>query len=274
MAEVTEEAIEAAADAADRVIEEADHIVEVSRRLSGRDIRLVLAGVGVGAIVGSMIGGFVQDKRLRTKYEELAESEIDQMREHFRAQIIAREEKPALEELQGVVENAGYSTPNTAAEPLLPVADPIVSEPEKTEQYNVFRDHNQAEIAGDGWDYTTELANRIEHQGRKRPYVIHEDEQHELDYNETEFSYYEGDDVVCDSENRIVSNPEAVIGEDFREKFGHGAEDPNVCFVRNDELAADIEVTRWEAMYSVEVQGLEEEVEFESHRKTQFDDDD
>jgi hypothetical protein len=265
MAELTDVATEVA----DKVVEETDHIAEASRRISGRDIRLVLAGVGVGAIVGSMIGGFVQDKRLRTKYEELAESEIDQMREHFRAQIIAREEKPALEELQGVVENAGYSTPNKKPD----LAVPFEELPPETR--NVFEDQAQvAEPIEEGWDYPTELANRIEHQGRKRPYVIHEDEQHELDYNETEFSYYEGDDVVCDSENRIVSNPEAVIGEDFREKFGHGAEDPNVCFVRNDELAADIEVTRWEAMYSVEVQGLEEEVEFESHRKTQFDDDD
>jgi hypothetical protein len=250
MAEITE--------ATETVVE------EVATRLSGRETRLILAGVGVGVLVGSVIGGFIQDKRLRTRYEQLAESEIDQMREHFRALHVAREEKPPLEELKGVAEDAGYSSRIED----YTKANEVISEAflEKDEEHpdtemepetrNIFEDRVAAPIE-EGWDYATELAKRIDDRIAKRAYVIHEDERQELDYSETEFTYYEGDDVMCDSDDRIIEKPELIIGDDFREQFGHGSGDPNAVYIRNDQLAADIEVTSTPGMYSVEVQGLE-----------------
>jgi hypothetical protein len=265
MAELTE-VTEAVAEAAETVAEGATNVAEVSRRLSGREIRLVLAGVGVGAVAVG-VAAFFQDKRLRKKYEQQAEAEIDQMREHFRAREIAREEKPSLDELQGVVEEAGYSTPKL---------DPIERKFEELppETRNVFEDLSQvaAPIEG-GWDYATELANRLDN--RTRPYVIHIDEHGELDNTETTFTYYEGDDVVCDEEDRIITKPEGIIGVDFREKFGHGSGDPNTVYIRNDEISADVEVCSTPGMYSIEVQGLNPDTDEDPRsRRVDFDDDD
>jgi hypothetical protein len=271
MAELTE-VTEAVAEAADTVAEEATHIAEVSRRLSGREIRLVLAGVGVGGIVVG-VAAFFQDKRLRKQYEQQAEDEINQMREHFRAKEVAREEKPALEELQGVVEDAGYSNPKTD-----PATKAVIDRLNQknlhteVETHNVFEDQVAAPIEG-GWDYATELANRLDN--RKQPYVIHIDEHGELDNTETTFAYYEGDDVVCDEEDRIITNPEGIIGVDFREKFGHGSGDPNTVYIRNDEISADVEVCSTPGMYSIEVQGLNPETDEDPRsRRVDFDDDD
>lgn len=283
MAEVTEVATEVV----DKVVEETDHIAEVSGRLSGREFRLFMAGVVVGGI-GVAVGAAISERRLRQKYSQLAEDEIDQMREHFRARTVAREEKPPLEELQGVVEDAGYSSKTedyTKASEVIGEAflekdenleqiNPGITK-EKGETYNIFRDSHQAQVQGDGWNYETELARR----DGSGPYVIHEDERGELDFSETEFTYYEGDDVTCDAENRIISKPEAILGSDFREKFGHGSNDPNAVFIRNGMIAADIEVSRMPGMYySVEVQGLAEAEydDYDGHRdrSTKFDDDD
>jgi hypothetical protein len=226
-----------------------------------------------------VIGGFVQDKRLRTRYEELAEAEINQMREHFRARTVAREEKPPLEELKGVVEEAGYSTPSKAKQdPVVYIEEPVEGKFEDLplESRNVFRDQEAVEVQGDGWDYETELARR---EGATGPYIIHEDERSELDFSETEFTYYDGDDVVCDAENRIISKPEDILGVDFRKRFGHGSNDPNVVFIRNGMVGADIEVSRMPGMhYAVEVQGMDgpEQDEYDDPRprSTKFDDDD
>lgn len=294
MAEVTEVATEVV----DKVVEETDHIAEVSGRLSGREFRLFMAGVVVGGI-GVAVGAAINERRLRQKYSQLAEDEIDQMREHFRARTVAREEKPPLEELKGVVEDAGYSSKTedyTKASEVIGEAflkkdenldrpDPELRKEWEEKNYcdelapevhNVFRDQVEAEVQGDGWDYETELERR---KGATSPYVIHEDERGELDFSETEFTYYDGDDVTCDADNRIISKPEDILGSDFREKFGHGSNDPNAVFIRNGMIAADIEVSRMPGMYySVEVQGLAEAEydDYDNHRdrNTKFDDDD
>jgi hypothetical protein len=262
MAELTEAAAEAA-----------ETVAEVSRRLSGRDIRLVLAGVGVGAAAVAVVAS-IQERKLRKQYAEQAEAEIDQMREHFRALHVAREAKPSLDELKGVVEEARYLNPNSTLEPLLPVADPktVSSLGGDVETHNVFEDL-VAEPSEEGWDYPTELKKRIKDE--KQPYVIHVDEQHELDYTETTFTYYEGDDVVCDEDDRIVSKPEAIIGPDFRMYFGHGSGDPTTVYIRNDEIQADVEVCSTPGMYSVEVQGLNPDTDEDPRsRRVDFDDDD
>jgi hypothetical protein len=277
MAELTEVATEAVAEAAETVAEGATSMAEVSRRLSGRDIRLVLAGVGVGGIAVGVAAAFIQDKRLRKQYAEQAE---DQMREHFRAREIAREEKPSLDELQEVVDEAGYTNPNKVKPtPVVYGEDPIAADAETVrslggdvETHNVFEDQVAVPTEG-GWDYATELAHRLDN--RKQPYVIHIDEHGELDNTETTFTYYEGDDVVCDEEDRIITNPEGIIGVDFREKFGHGSGDLNTVYIRNDEISADVEVCSTPGMYSIEVQGLNPDTDEDPRsRRVDFDDDD
>lgn len=287
MAEVTEAVIDAAAETADKVVEETDHIAEVSGRLSGRELRLLLAGVGVGAVAVA-VAASIHERKLRKQYAEQAEAEIDQMREHFRARLVARDEKPSLQDFEKVVDEAGYSTARKVDD--YTKASEVISEmnlekPDLAVPFeelepkvrNIFENQSQIAVPSeDGWNYETELAKRVTNRDTDRPYVIHADEQRELDYTETEFTYYEGDDVVLDSEDRIVKQTDALLGVDFREKFGHGSGDSNTVYIRNDVISVDIEVTRVSGMFSVEVLGLgdPEEDEDPRSRKVNFDDDD
>lgn len=104
----------------------------------------------------------------------------------------------------------------------------------------------------DTWDYEEELKNR----NKDQPYTIHRDEffTEESGYTQSTLTYYAGDNIMCDSENAPVYNYETVTGP---LRFGHGSNDPNVVYVRNDRRQAEYEILLDNGMYSVEVLGLE-----------------
>lgn len=300
MAEVKE----VVADVAEKASEEATTVAEVSRRLSSRDIRLVLAGAGAGLALGGVIGGFIADKRLRTKYEELAESEIDLMRDHYRAKTVAMEgqkRKPTIEEMEVVVKEAGYTegepdptgAPNTAPEKVVrqsaaiqeakamrddaPVAESpgikdAVAQHREMEvrevRKNVFEEHSDTQ---EDWVWEEEMASRTQ----DKPYVIHLDEQGEKGYNETTLTYYAGDGVVADTDDKHIENPDKLLG-DFEDKFGHGSSDPNVVYIRNDKVAADLEICYSPDSYAEVVHGHnpdpDELKHHQYHRRAPFDD--
>jgi hypothetical protein len=106
----------------------------------------------------------------------------------------------------------------------------------------------------DDWDYDTEKALRTE----GGTYVIHKDEVGDTEYAEMVLSYYAGDDVLCDEQDRIIDNPEKLVGNCL-EKFGHGSNDRNVVHVRNEALAIDLEVIKSDKTYAEEVHGLKHE---------------
>lgn len=115
-------------------------------------------------------------------------------------------------------------------------------------------DHPGFATDPDDWDYDIELKLR----DPEKPYVIHRDEfwGEELGYDQSSLTYYEGDDVLTDSNNMPIYGYEAVVGE---LRFGHGSGDPNVFFVRNHAHDAEYEIIRDPSTYTKEVLGLEAE---------------
>jgi hypothetical protein len=234
MAELTE----AVAEAAEVVADEALEVAEVSRSLSGREVRLVLICLGSGMIVGGAMGAFFMERRLRTRYEKIAEEEIDSMREHFRSRLVAKETKPDLSDLGKKVERLGY------------VPQPEIKNPEQVaeETYNIFKD---AEIVDD-WDMEHEKASRTP----RMPYVIHVDERHESGYTESTLTYYAGDDVLCDERDKIIEDQDLVVGVMNLDRFGHGSGDPNIVYIRNDDLAIEVEVVKSDRTFAEDVHGI------------------
>lgn len=238
MAEVTEAAAEVVAEVAEEMAEQAATLAGVT----GRDMGLVFFGSCVGLAGGLIIGGFWADRRLRLKYEELAEEEISLMREHYQSKLMVAEGKPAL---STVVNNLGY---------VPPPEEPVTFEPATPEgvadavKKNVFVD---AEVE-DEWDMATEIAARAPEQ----PYVIHVDERHETEYDESTLTYYAGDDVLCDEQDKVIDNRELIVGDGNLDKFGHGSNDPNVVYIRNDQLCVEVEVVKSDNSYAEEVHGL------------------
>lgn len=286
MAELTE----AVAEAAETVGDEAYDVAEAARGIDPRSLRLVLAGLGVGLVAGGLVGYGFANKRLRAKYEQIAEEEIDEMREHYRQRLLVKEDKPDLgKAAREIAEREGYSKPSTpvlqededegvppeeeelSEDPVMAAEDEAAGEPsdEETEVENVFDKDEPQE--GRGWDYEAEVARRRP----EFPYIIHVDERYDKDgYTHTELTYYAGDDVLTDTDDKPVEDIDKVVGIANLEKFGHGSGDKDVIFIRNDTLELEVEVTRDKGSYSEVVHGIKHSADPPRRRRSRFDDED
>jgi hypothetical protein len=113
----------------------------------------------------------------------------------------------------------------------------------------------------DVWDYDLEIAGR----NPDNPYVIHRDEfdDEEKGYSHSTLTYYKGDDVLCDESDVPIYNAEKIAAPLL---FGHGTNDPNVVYIRNERLEAEYEVMLDSGYYSVEVLGEEIENSFDNKK--------
>lgn len=102
------------------------------------------------------------------------------------------------------------------------------------------------------WDWEEEVRNRTE----TAPYVLHKEEFYadEKNYSQQSLTYYDVDAILADEDEKPVYNHGSVTGPLL---FGHGSDDPNVVYIRNDERRAEYEITKVDGLYSVEVLGLE-----------------
>ena len=127
-------------------------------------------------------------------------------------------------------------------------------------RHSIFPDKDES----DEWDAEKEEASR---KGRG-VYIIHQDEffGDELGYSQMSLNYYEEDDILCDDDDVPIYNYEQVVG---RLEFGHGTDDKNVVYVRNDARECEYEILRNTTSYANEVLGIEydEELDREIERE-------
>jgi hypothetical protein len=298
-------ATEIVADVAEEVAEQATHVAEVSRGLSGRDIGLVFGGLVVGAAGGGALGYIFAKRVLEEKYNQIAAEEIAEMREHYHAKEVARDNAEEKGNLEDIVKERGYvpddddeeegeetdaesATPPMAVTPPSAVVEraeevrdeeaetppPPEEDPEpEPEVRNIFRDNQPPP---DEWDWAKERAQR----SPLKPYVIHRDEREEHDaYDSVTYTYYEADDVVCNERDEVIDaeDRERIFGEANLEKFGHGSDDATIVYVRNNKLEMDIEIVRSPNSFAQEVHGFEPEDKELKHSdrrrgRTPFDD--
>lgn len=105
---------------------------------------------------------------------------------------------------------------------------------------------------GEDWDYVEEIRNRTP----DLPYVLHKDEFYsdEMDWDQITLTYFAGDDIMADEDDKPVYDYVRVTGP---LKFGHGSDDPNTFHVRNEKNQAEYEVVRFDGLFSQVVLGLE-----------------
>jgi hypothetical protein len=250
--QVVQDVVEDVEQIKDDVIELGVDVAKTTSTTPGK-VALVLGG----AIIGASISYYYTKKYLAARYNKIAEDEIADMRAHYLAKERAAEEKKPIDE---VMEEHGYSTKLEGPEETVYVK----IEPEPTEEpedpKNVFRNYN------DHWDYAIELPTRTD----DVPYVIHKDEYFgsETDFEQMTLTYFEGDDVLADSNDTPVDDQDAMVGLGNLAKFGHGSGDPNVVYVRNVELQLEIEIMHSDGLYSEEVHGISDDGLKHSDRRT------
>lgn len=207
----------------EQVADEIEEVAEVTRRLSGRDVGFFGVGVGLGVAAGFAAGYFVMEKRLKTKYEKLTEAEVDKMRKHYQKKVVASAPKPSVEEI-------------IEAQAREQQAIDEVNElfPEEPVQVNVFDEET--------WDYAVETKDR----DPEVPYIIHVDEftQNEPEHEQATYTYYEVDDILADSRDITIDDMDEVIGLGNLGHWGHGSNNDDIVYVRNEVLKIDVEIIR------------------------------
>ena len=227
--------------------------------------------VGVASAAVGFAGGYFFHKwrtsNVQEEYEQLQldfEAKAMEEAEYIAAEISSAEEEAA--------EILGEILDDEVASNVVPLEDrDVVVNPRRDpsdiqieakeedvpiERVNIF-DHD------DDWNYEKETMTRTPGE----PYVIHVDEFQgdEMGYDsQSTLTYYEKDGILTDEQNVPIYNPHQVVGE---LKFGHGSNDPNVVYIRNEKMKAEYEVLRDPSSYELEVLGYDAEEEMENELK-------
>lgn len=182
---------------------------------------------GLIFVAGAAVGSVVTWKVVKTKYEQIANEEIESVKETFsrkkditvkdvaeaavkegiNVDIELGDRKMSTEEIRDMVQKLGY------------LNDEIMKNKEEDEE---------------DMDY--------------RPEVIAPEESWEQDYPTISLTYYEGDGVLTDDRNRPIRNVDELVGEDFASHFGEYEDDS--VFIRNDKFKTYYEILRDYGSYS------------------------
>lgn len=165
---------------------------------------------------GAAIGSAVTWKLLKTKYEQLANEEIESVKEVFSKNKQADDSK----------EDDGDPVIARHYEKI--IADYAVEKEEKNQE--------------------KEEKGESKNMGHDRPYTISPNEFAELeDYEVCTLLYFQ-DEVLTDDDNNVIDDPDDIVGLTSLESFGEYEEDS--VYVRNDKLKCDYEILRDYRNYS------------------------
>lgn len=154
---------------------------------------------------GVAIGSVVTLKVLKTKYERIAQEEIESVKEAY-------SKKYASEEIsKGLADGVN----------------------EALEYVNLVSDEGY--VTTDDKEGEDDMSINEENM----PYVIPPDEFGDTDYDTLSYTYY-ADKVLTDEQDNPVNNVDEVVGIGSLETFGEYEDDS--VFVRNDAMKVDIEI--------------------------------
>ena len=154
-------------------------------------------------VMGVVTGSLVAYAYAKKKYEQIANEEIQSVKEAFKQRTRKdppkKEKKEAPKESETLKQKYGKQMEN------LGYVDYYIP-PEKDE----------------------------------KPYVISPEEFGDMDSYDTISLIYYDDDILTDDHNEVIENRDELVGKDFMKHFGEYEDD--CVFIRNDEMKADYEI--------------------------------
>lgn len=270
---------EMAEEVVEQVTETAPEFIEA---VGGVSASVAVIGVILAAAGGAAAGYFIADRRAKLKYQQIADEEISEMREHYYEKGLALEAEKGKGDLATLVKEKGYSSSPDASRPPMAVQPPksvVESEDDEADEstddsamaeddvegpdgvrirhHNVFQDREV--VVPHKWDLNAELKRRTP----DNPYVIHYDERDDMDgYSQVSYTYYAADDVLCNENDEVVDptfERDDLVGEANLERFGHGSNSPEIVFIRNDTLEMVMEIVKSPNSFATEVHGFSHE---------------
>jgi hypothetical protein len=221
------------------------------------------ASVGVASFAAGFGAALAWQKYQERKTEELMERAFLAI---GRADDVAKDLVKELESFQKHPSNQkpeedGVAVPTVSALQLVVNRDEDPEEETVESQASVISNIFDGEMATDGWDVDAELASR----SVEAPYIIHVEEfiNDERGFSQTTLTYYQGDDILCDDRDTPIYD-RSIVGE---LKFGHGSNDRNVVYIRNEKLRGEYEVLLDHGSYQHEVLGQHVDQDYETELK-------
>lgn len=175
---------------------------------------------------GAAIGSVVTWKIVKTKYEQIANEEIESVREYYARKD---KEKKLTDEAYGEDEEE-------------PDTDFDADKEKKKADMKEYRKI----ISGAG--YSDDVKEDDETMVDDKPFVISPEDAEDSDYDIEHLDYYEGDDVLADSFGDVITNIDGIVGADFASHFGEYEAD--TVFVQNDAHRLVYEICRDFGNYS------------------------
>lgn len=186
---------------------------------------------------GAAIGSLVTWKVVKTRYERIAQEEIESTKEAFLSMLATREEDVCVDVTNDDddIESAEYTSTTHIDWSKYEDLNEEFSEEDREEYANLSNTYNSEK--GGAEDVGTE------------PYVISPYDFGEFDdYHQIELTYYEGDDVLEDAEYNIVTDRDVLLGPKALFTFGEYEDDS--VFVRNERLRTDFQILKDYRSYS------------------------
>lgn len=186
--------------------------------------------------VGAAIGSAVTWKFVKTKYERIAQEEIDSYKEYCGKKFEPKEFEPREFETVGDAIVAGIADGSSRPQPS--AIKPDLREYAARIQEQGYTDYsNNSKSEGN-----TEEMTDVE-----KPYVIEPNEYGECGYETVELTYY-SDGVLADDMDNVVDDVDDIVGLDSLTQFGEYEDDS--VHVRNDRLKCDYEILLDHRKYS------------------------
>lgn len=168
---------------------------------------------------GAIIGSAVTWKFVKTKYERIAQEEIDSVKEVYSR----RQSEPTCGDTE---EETDIQTHEQIS--IQEYADKL-----QDMDYVDYSSNSRPSI---------ESGEKVE-KNTAMPYVIDPDEFGEMEgYKQVYLTYYADGVLAYDDNDEIVEDVGSIVGDDFSEHFGD--HDENAVHIRNDEERCDYEILR------------------------------
>ncbi len=186
-------------------------------------------------VLGAAVGSAVTWQYIKKKYEQIAQEEIDSVKEVFSKHKVASQDNEPDENIhiRGRAEQAKDK--------------PSIAEYTAKLREQGYTNYSNIKSIPDDSD-TTKKEEEEEPMTKDKPYVIPPEEFGEFyNYEKISLTYY-SDQVLADDNDELVDDIEDVVGFESLSTFGEYEDDS--VFVRNDRLKCDYEILLDQRKYS------------------------
>lgn len=213
---------------------------------------------------GAGVGAFFMRRRLINKYEQLVQEEIASVREHLGGPIYDSEEEeeympPKPEPKEDTIKRFGSVTGRTEYDKMQALKRKFGGDVQSDNAMSDPEDISKPEDPDGDYNECESKSKAANNGVSRNPYVIsmYQYDNEKSDYDKICISYYNDDATLADENDQIVDDIFLLIGKCL-EHFGEKSEDPDVVYVRNDNLGIDYEVVAKHTSYKSAVLGEED----------------